>query len=248
ILAALGLAGIGGPSVGGGINGGVTGFPTPVPQCPYQTYNGQLTGSTAGCCQRNYCYTPRSTILRSASGIATYQGNWGEYEACSVSCGGGTRKRTRPCIRYHANDTCEHESEQIHRCNVAPCPNFGPWTPYGQCSSTCGAGTQTRSRPCLPAGSTCADDNQGGATQSQPCNNGACPVYSNWSPYGACDAVCGVGQQTRSRTCTAASGGAPCTLPLVDTKSCAVSCGSCQEVPGPCQNYNKCYRVITTQC
>nr|XP_018667725.1 SCO-spondin-like [Ciona intestinalis] len=226
-----------------------SGFPNLVPQCPYQSYQGILTGSFASCCQRNYCYTPRTSILRSASGVAAYQGEWGEYSACTVSCGGGTRTRSRPCVKYHNNDTCEHEAQQTHRCNVEACPRFGDWGNYGVCSHDCGGGTQTRTRPCLPEGSTCQDDAQGGASQSRPCNQIACPTYSAWDPWGDCSVRCGVGEKTRTRTCTSPPGAAPCSAEsLISTESCAVSCGTCQETEGPCESYNKCYKEITTKC
>ncbi|XP_078485761.1 uncharacterized protein LOC108949538 isoform X2 [Ciona intestinalis] len=234
------------PGAGSPSNGG---FPNFVPQCPYQSYQGILTGSFVGCCQRNYCYTPRTSILRSASGVAAYQAEWGEYSACTASCGGGTRKRSRPCVKYHNNDTCEHEAQQTHRCNVEACPQYGDWGNYGVCSHACGGGTQTRTRPCLPEGSTCQDDAQGGASQSRPCNQIACPTYSAWDPWGDCSVRCGVGEKTRTRTCTSPPGAAPCSpASLISTESCAVSCGTCQETEGACQPYNKCYKEITTQC
>uniref|UniRef100_F6RWB6 META2 n=2 Tax=Ciona intestinalis TaxID=7719 RepID=F6RWB6_CIOIN len=220
------------------------------PQCPYQSFQNLLTGSTAGCCQRNLCYTPRSSILRSASGVAAYQAEWGEYSACTVSCGGGTRKRSRPCVTYRHNDTCvQGLAEETHRCNVGACPQFGNWGGFGSCSVTCGGGTQTRTRPCLPEGSTCSDDAQGGASQSRLCNQIACPTYSAWSQWGDCNVQCGVGEKTRTRTCTSPPGAAPCNSALlISTESCATSCGTCQRTEGACQPYNKCYKEITTRC
>ena len=48
--------------------------------------------------------------------------------------------------------------------------DWGEYGGYGGCSRTCGGGTKTRTRPCLPPGSVCV----GSSTEVVECNKGPC--------------------------------------------------------------------------
>ena len=55
---------------------------------------------------------------------------------------------------------------------------YSKWSEYGECSASCGGGSQSRSRSCdnpAPAhgGKDCKD--LGAATESRPCNTHPCP-------------------------------------------------------------------------
>ena len=52
--------------------------------------------------------------------------------------------------------------------------DWGEYGDYGGCSKTCGGGTKTRTRPCLPSGSGCV----GSTTDVVPCNTQECPCKS----------------------------------------------------------------------
>ncbi len=55
--------------------------------------------------------------------------------------------------------------------------NWGSWSTWAQCSATCGGGTQTRKRNCdSPAPSNGGTVCVGSGTESQTCNNAACPI------------------------------------------------------------------------
>uniref|UniRef100_A0A4W6D352 Hemicentin-1 n=1 Tax=Lates calcarifer TaxID=8187 RepID=A0A4W6D352_LATCA len=144
-------------------------------------------------------------------------------ESCSVSCGGGTRQRTRLCASpapQHGGRQCEGNDVHIDFCNSEPCPsdgNWGPWSSWGSCSKTCNGGQMRRYRTCdnpRPAngGRACA----GADTQIQRCSTANCPVDGNWGswqPWGECSASCGGGERTRVRLCNSPSpsnGGRPC--------------------------------------
>ncbi|XP_070817740.1 hemicentin-1 [Chaetodon trifascialis] len=149
--------------------------------------------------------------------------SWVSWGACSVSCGGGTRQRTRLCTSpapQHGGRQCEGNDVQIDFCNSDPCPisgNWGPWSSWGSCSKTCNGGQMRRYRTCdnpRPAngGRACA----GADTQIQRCSTANCPVDGNWGswqPWGECSASCGGGERTRVRLCNSPSpsnGGRPC--------------------------------------
>ncbi|XP_045905935.1 hemicentin-1 [Micropterus dolomieu] len=149
--------------------------------------------------------------------------SWVSWGACSVSCGGGTRQRTRLCASpapQHGGRQCEGNDVQIDFCNSDPCPisgNWGPWTSWGSCSKTCNGGQMRRYRSCdnpRPAngGRACA----GADTQLQRCSTSNCPVdgtWGSWQPWGECSASCGGGQSTRVRLCnnpSPSNSGRPC--------------------------------------
>ena len=59
--------------------------------------------------------------------------------------------------------------------------SWGVWGDYGECSATCGDGTQARSRSCdspAPAdgGAECVGEHE----ETRSCNDGDCP--GNWKP------------------------------------------------------------------
>ncbi|MCJ8749980.1 hypothetical protein PDJAM_G00193750 [Pangasius djambal] len=149
--------------------------------------------------------------------------SWVSWGACSVSCGGGTRQRTRLCASpapKHGGRQCEGNDVHIDFCNSEPCPihgNWGPWSTWGSCSRTCNGGQMRRYRTCdnpRPAngGRACA----GTDTEIQKCSTLSCPVDGNWSPWqpwGECSASCGIGERTRVRFCNnpaPANKGRPC--------------------------------------
>ncbi|XP_071373120.1 hemicentin-1, partial [Centroberyx affinis] len=149
--------------------------------------------------------------------------SWVSWGTCSVSCGGGTRQRTRLCASpapQHGGRQCEGNDVHIDFCNSDPCPihgNWGPWSSWGSCSRTCNGGQMRRYRTCdnpRPAngGRACA----GADTQIQRCSTANCPVdgsWGSWQPWGDCSASCGGGERTRVRLCNSPSpsnSGRPC--------------------------------------
>lgn len=100
--------------------------------------------------------TSRSCNTQSCSGVS-YSWDTGAYGACSKDCGGGTRSRTVVCRRNDgtavADSFCSGTKPAASEsCNTQACqPNFTySWLSdnWGDCSKTCGGGTQTRSVTC----------------------------------------------------------------------------------------------------
>ncbi|XP_016146102.1 hemicentin-1-like [Sinocyclocheilus grahami] len=149
--------------------------------------------------------------------------SWVSWGACSVSCGGGTRQRTRVCANpapQHGGRQCEGNDIHIDFCNSEPCPihgNWGPWNSWGSCSRTCNGGQMRRYRTCddpRPAngGRACT----GSDSQIQKCSTANCPVdgkWGSWEFWGECSASCGGGEWTRVRLCnnpSPSNNGRPC--------------------------------------
>eukprot|EP00058_Branchiostoma_floridae_P027786 XP_002613277.1 hypothetical protein BRAFLDRAFT_68242 [Branchiostoma floridae] len=171
-------------------------------------------------------------------------GGWSEWSAwsgCSVTCGVGTQTRDRSCTNpapANGGAVCEGDTEETQVCDSGvSCPvdgGWSEWSPLSVCSVTCGVGTQTRDRSCTnpaPAngGAVCEGDTE----ETQVCDSGvSCPVdggWSEWSPLSVCSVTCGVGTQTRDRSCTnpaPANGGAVCEGDTEETQVCdsGVSC------------------------
>jgi hypothetical protein len=128
-------------------------------------------------------------------------GNWSAWTDCSARCGPGTRTRTAPITRNALNGgtTCQvvagggtvanNVVTQTQECTGVQCPvscQLGDWSPWSQCSVSCGAGTQTRTatitRQPQHGGAACTTVAGGGVvannvvTQTQECMGLRCPV------------------------------------------------------------------------
>ncbi|KAI1894992.1 hypothetical protein AGOR_G00101390 [Albula goreensis] len=88
---------------------------------------------------------------------------WSPWSLCSVTCGRGSRTRSRSCVApQHGGKTCGGPELQTKLCNIAVCPgggNWGSWSQWGSCSKTCDSGLQRRLRMC-----------QGSGAQGYPCD------------------------------------------------------------------------------
>ncbi|XP_044528060.1 hemicentin-1 [Gracilinanus agilis] len=161
--------------------------------------------------------------------------SWASWSACSVSCGGGSKQRTRDCSNpapQYGGRKCEGNDVQIDFCNSDPCPTHGSWSPWsgwGTCSKTCNGGQMRRYRTCdspRPAngGRACA----GADSQIQRCNIDMCPVdgnWGNWHTWSRCSTSCGGGEKTRKRVCNnpaPSKSGRPCPGDATQVSRCNV--------------------------
>ena len=141
---------------------------------------------------------------------------WSAFTRCTLTCGNGTRRRSRTCSNpepQHGGEDCGRfgPNVQSESCNAQPCPidgQYTAWSEFSQCSQTCGNGTMQRTRNCtnpVPrfGGKNCSSF--GAALEVVQCNVHPCPIhggYSNWSDFTICSKPCGNGTSRRTRTCT----------------------------------------------
>jgi len=132
-------------------------------------------------------------------------GPYGDWSACSVSCGDGDRTRRRSltpptvdgkaCPADAKTDANGLYQEDTMVCKNKACPidcQESGWSSNNACSKTCGGGKMTLYRriEVAPAygGKPC-----GALMQTQDCNQQACPTnceVSKWSAWGSCSKTC----------------------------------------------------------
>ncbi|XP_053376701.1 SCO-spondin-like [Mercenaria mercenaria] len=171
----------------------------------------------------------KSWEILACSDLSGIWSDWGNWSACSVTCGQGTQQRQRQCQRTigqcTGNDTITQTCTEIKNCPVNG--KFSEWSQWSACPVTCGAGPMMRNRYCdnpKPqfGGSGCV----GAFAQADLCNTQHCPIdghFTDWSPWQSCSATCGTGTKERLRSCTnppPSNGGDDCSGPSKDTDTC----------------------------
>ncbi|KAK7100724.1 hypothetical protein V1264_023622 [Littorina saxatilis] len=152
---------------------------------------------------------------------------WGDWSACSLSCGNGTRSRERTCTGpFYDGKDCDGDYVDWEACNTFNCPVDGEWFQWEQwqpCNVTCGVGSQIRERKCNSpqfGGRTCS----GISKEWRGCSHASCAidgVWLEWSEWGACSVTCGNGIQFRNRTCEGPFyGGDDCVGDPEDSQTC----------------------------
>ncbi|KAL5963271.1 Hemicentin-1 [Taenia solium] len=164
--------------------------------------------------------------------------SWGPWSSCSRTCGAGsTQHRERKCDMpppANGGRPCIGSESQVRACERKTCPingGWGQWSAWSHCSKSCGGGIRRRTRQCNNpspqfGGAPCQP--QGGDSETTECQENPCPVngeWSNWSSWSACVGRCGVGIQSRTRTCTEPApsyGGHLCRGSAKDSRTCSL--------------------------
>ncbi|XP_040264776.1 hemicentin-1 isoform X1 [Bufo bufo] len=160
--------------------------------------------------------------------------DWLPWQACSVTCGQGVEKRIRLCSNpapANGGLYCQGEESETRICQNKICPvdgSWSDWSPWEECTKTCGSGKKTRTRTChVPPGQEGGKACLGKAVDTIVCNTEPCPVdgiWSSWQAWGACSKTCGKGTQTRMRVCNnppPSFDGSPCEGQDTQTQICS---------------------------
>ncbi|XP_076873663.1 thrombospondin type-1 domain-containing protein 4 isoform X2 [Brachyhypopomus gauderio] len=136
-------------------------------------------------------------------------------DRCSADCGEGKRSRSVVCLMNHAGslplDGCNDvRPEELMACNLGACTERLEWYtgPWGQCSSECGKGSQSRGVVCLHYSNSqlevTSDTNCSHLPRPpdfQSCHLKNCSpqwYITDWSP---CSRSCGGGYRVREVRC-----------------------------------------------
>uniref|UniRef100_A0A3Q1B2Y7 Papilin a, proteoglycan-like sulfated glycoprotein n=1 Tax=Amphiprion ocellaris TaxID=80972 RepID=A0A3Q1B2Y7_AMPOC len=141
----------------------------------------------------------------------------GEWNACSVTCGGGSQVRSVQCISHDASGprvvedaVCAAYAEApptLQTCNMHKCAEYQV-TAWSACSVTCGPGEQTREVTCVGSGGMRLEETSCSTllrpSSVQPCQMAACSRQISWhvGQWGLCSRSCGSGSRERQVICS----------------------------------------------
>uniref|UniRef100_A0AAZ3PZM7 Adhesion G protein-coupled receptor B2 n=1 Tax=Oncorhynchus tshawytscha TaxID=74940 RepID=A0AAZ3PZM7_ONCTS len=149
---------------------------------------------------------------------------WSSWSLCSVTCGRGSRTRTRNCESGGGAKLCGGPEKQTKLCNIAVCPVEGQWldwAPWSRCSETCSTGSQQRQRRCSASVHGWAEC-KGPHQETRECTNPSCGGnWGSWNHWSLCSKTCDSGWQRRFRMCEGTGiQGYPCDGSGEEVRSC----------------------------
>ncbi|KAM3870941.1 papilin [Diretmus argenteus] len=168
-----------------------------------------------------YLYPPQ--LWSSSERPRAYLSSWntGEWNTCSVSCGGGSQIRSVQCVSHDASGprvvedaVCAAYAQappSLQTCNMHKCAEYQV-TRWTECSVTCGSGEQTREVTCVGSGGMKLEETSCSALlrphSFQTCERAACSPdqyqHTSWNigEWGLCSKSCGSGVRERQVICS----------------------------------------------
>jgi len=124
---------------------------------------------------------------------------------------------------------CDPNQLIAMKCNEFPCPvncQWSTWSEYGTCSSSCGSGSQVRSRRVLVEAANGGLECTGSAGESRTCNTAPCPIHckGQFDEWTDCSCLTQSMSRTYSINEHEANGGTKCSFPdgHMENKTCSV--------------------------
>ncbi|KAM8967216.1 LOW QUALITY PROTEIN: SCO-spondin-like [Pelodytes ibericus] len=122
-----------------------------------------------------------------------------------------------------------------------------PWSPWSDCTVTCGTGVEIRTRACInPPPRNNGSDCEGAESETQECTNRLCAGHGGctWSDWTPCSRSCGTGIISRTWRCDCPvpeSSDSPCnTSQRVHTEACYIQPCKGRCTLGPWSGWSDC--------
>lgn len=156
---------------------------------------------------------------------------WSSWSLCTTTCGIGSQHKTRYILQTEQNGGRPCDDPLLNRmeqtCAETPCPihcEWGPWSAFSPCTSSCNGGRQERTRERLHTSEHGGSQCKGSYNHDQNCNQYACPIdcaVTEWSEWSNCTEACDGGTRYRKKIITSRNlhGGAECP-PTDDEEEC----------------------------
>ncbi|XP_066483571.1 SCO-spondin-like [Tiliqua scincoides] len=170
------------------------------------------------------CYCPNGTVLLNNLCVS--------MEECPCTQDGVLYAPGQAVTQGCENCSCI--SGQVGNCSRAACGDvnghWSAWTPWSECSASCGLGLQNRHHFCTdPAPSGLGMPCLGPEREDKPCHVQPCArsgAWGDWSPWTACTISCGGGMRSRMRACDSPApqgGGDYCEGPPTQLEACGLN-------------------------
>lgn len=135
------------------------------------------------------------------------------YNSIAFSKNRGTTIRSRfggsvGGLKFTEEDLAELNA--LYKCPVRSSDakmQWGEWTSWSQCHTTCGPGKKMRYRKCLSNSNEYANYCDGSSSEKMDCKIQSCPgEWGEWRPMGSCSKTCGRGYIWKTRDCNDVNG------------------------------------------
>ncbi|ETR71272.1 MAG: hypothetical protein OMM_02617 [Candidatus Magnetoglobus multicellularis str. Araruama] len=140
-----------------------------------------------------------------------YYWDSGSWSSCNPDCGYGTQTRSVVCRdkfgSSHSDYKCSGSKPETSRSCYVDCGYYWDTGSWSSCSSTCGAGTQSRSVTCRNKYGSSQSDAKCSGAGSKPDTNKSCigdaSYCYSWftGEWSDCSNQCGYGNKTRLVEC-----------------------------------------------
>nr|XP_046223514.1 papilin-like isoform X1 [Oncorhynchus gorbuscha] len=164
-----------------------------------------------------YLYQPNAWTPSESPRTYVYSWTTGEWNACSVSCGGGSQVRSVQCVSHDASGPRVVEDgvcaaytpapPTLQTCSMQRCASWRA-SAWSLCSVTCGTGDQSREVMCVGEASVQLADTSCSASlrpvAAQPCSMPVCLLAVSWhvGDWGLCSKSCESGLRERQVMCS----------------------------------------------
>ncbi|XP_078493489.1 uncharacterized protein LOC100179863 [Ciona intestinalis] len=119
-----------------------------------------------------------------------------------------------PISESMCSSSTQLPAEVLQCSSSSPCyPHWNRWSPWNQCSNSCGVGVSIKRRVCTLSGRCMGESIKYKTCSSAPC-------WSEWSPYSPCSTSCNRGVRTRDRICSAGNSHSTCNGSALQSNVC----------------------------